>query len=85
MIPVIRIQSRGFRPHRRGRSVDAGRADIGAVVTFAGLCCDEGGTLAALELEHYPGMAEAEIGRVAAEAASRWPLDRPCRHPPLSA
>jgi molybdopterin synthase catalytic subunit len=51
-----------------------GRTDIGAVVTFTGLCRDEGGRLAALELEHYPGMAEAELARVAAEAAQRWPL-----------
>ena len=51
-----------------------GRADIGAVVTFSGLCRDEAGALAALELEHYPGMAEAEIGRICAEAAARWPL-----------
>ncbi len=51
-----------------------GRADIGAVVTFSGRCRDDGGTLEALEIEHYPGMAEAEIGRVAAEAEGRWPL-----------
>ncbi|TJX36225.1 MAG: molybdenum cofactor biosynthesis protein MoaE, partial [Mesorhizobium sp.] len=51
-----------------------GRADIGAVVTFSGLCRDEQGRLAALELEHYPGMAEAEIGRIATEAVQRWPL-----------
>ncbi len=51
-----------------------GRTDIGAVVAFTGLCRSEGGRLAALHLEHYPGMAEEEIGRVAAEAASRWPL-----------
>ena len=51
-----------------------GRADIGAVVTFSGLCRDEAGALAALELEHYPGMAEAEIDRICAEAAGRWPL-----------
>ncbi|WP_246696591.1 molybdenum cofactor biosynthesis protein MoaE [Methylobacterium planeticum] len=50
----------------------AGRA--GAVVTFTGLCRDEGGRLAGLELEHYPGMAEAEIGRVVADARARWPL-----------
>jgi molybdopterin synthase catalytic subunit len=48
--------------------------DIGAIVTFSGICRDENGRLAALELEHYPGMAEEEIGRIAAEAASRWPL-----------
>src|SRR5581483_9000910 len=50
------------------------RRGIGAIVTFSGICRDEGGRLAALELEHYPGMAEEEIGRIAAEAASRWPL-----------
>ncbi len=50
----------------------AGRA--GAVVTFSGLCRDEAGRLAALELEHYPGMAEAEIGRVVEDAFARWPL-----------
>ena len=49
-----------------------GRA--GAVVTFTGLCRDEAGRLAALELEHYPGMAEAEILRVAEDAVARWPL-----------
>ncbi len=49
-----------------------GRA--GAVVTFTGLCRDEGGRLKGLELEHYPGMAEAEIGRVVDEARARWPL-----------
>jgi molybdopterin synthase catalytic subunit len=47
---------------------------IGAVVTFSGLCRDEDGRLAALELEHYPGMAEEEIARIAEEAASRWSL-----------
>lgn len=49
-------------------------SDVGAVVTFTGICRDESGRLAALELEHYPGMAEAEIGRIAEEATARWPL-----------
>ncbi|GJE16696.1 molybdenum cofactor biosynthesis protein MoaE [Methylobacterium marchantiae] len=49
-----------------------GRA--GAIVTFTGLCRDEGGRLTGLELEHYPGMAEAEIGRVVESALGRWPL-----------
>lgn len=47
---------------------------VGAVVSFVGYCRDEDGRLAALEIEHYPGMAEAEIARVAAEAEARWPL-----------
>ena len=49
-------------------------AGVGAVVTFSGICRDEDGRLAALELEHYPGMAEEEIGRIAAEAVARWSL-----------
>lgn len=56
------------------QALTAGRTDIGAVVTFSGLCRDEGGTLAALEIEHYPGMAEEEILRVAESACERWPL-----------
>ncbi len=55
-------------------SFHQGRTDIGAVVTFTGLCRDEDGRLDALELEHYPGMAEAEINRIAHLAAERWPV-----------
>lgn len=48
--------------------------EAGAVVTFLGFCRDEGGRLDALELEHYPGMAEREIERILSEAAQRWPI-----------
>lgn len=51
-----------------------GRTDIGAIATFTGVCRDEAGALAALELEHYPGMAERQLERIATEACSRWPL-----------
>lgn len=71
---AVRVQSEPFDAAAEARALTAGRADVGAVVTFVGLCRDEGGTLAALELEHYPGMAEEEISRVVAEAQSRWPL-----------
>lgn len=74
MTPVVRIQREDFDLAAELAQLSAGRRDIGAVVSFTGLCRDEGGALAALELEHYPGMAEAEIARVAAEAAARWPL-----------
>jgi molybdopterin synthase catalytic subunit len=72
--PTVRIQGEDFDIGVEIATLTAGRADIGAVVTFSGLCRDEGGTLAALELEHYPGMAEAEVARVTADAARRWPL-----------
>lgn len=71
----VRIQAEDFDVAAEVERLVAGRADIGAVVTFTGLCRDEDGRLAALELEHYPGMAEAEIGRIAREACARWPVD----------
>ncbi|MCC2102189.1 MAG: molybdenum cofactor biosynthesis protein MoaE [Hyphomicrobiales bacterium] len=71
---AVRVQSESFDAAAEARALTAGSADVGAVVTFVGLCRDEGGTLAALELEHYPGMAEEEISRVVAEAQARWPL-----------
>ena len=72
--PVVRIQAEDFDVAAEIAALTRSRPDIGAVVTFSGLCRDENGALTALELEHYPGMAEAEIGRIAAEAARRWPL-----------
>lgn len=74
MTPTVRIQAADFDVAAEIAALTAGRADVGAVVTFSGLCRDEQGALAALELEHYPGMAEAEISRIAAEAMQRWPL-----------
>ena len=70
----IRMQAEDFDIAAEIEPLTEGRADIGAVVTFSGLCRDEGGTLAALELEHYPGMAEAEIRRIAQQATARWTL-----------
>lgn len=49
--------------------------NIGAVVAFTGLCRDERGRLNALELEHYPGMAQAQIERMALNALKRFELD----------
>jgi molybdopterin synthase catalytic subunit len=74
VVPVVRIQADDFDIGAEIGRLTEGRADVGAVVTFSGLCRDEAGTLAALELEHYPGMAEAEIARIAEEAVGRWPL-----------
>ncbi|MGL4489543.1 MAG: molybdenum cofactor biosynthesis protein MoaE [Rhizobiaceae bacterium] len=72
--PIVRIQAADFDIQSEISTMIKGRADIGAIVTFSGLCRDEGGTLAALELEHYPGMAEEEISRIAAKACDRWPV-----------
>src|SRR4051794_34941141 len=76
-IPVtIRIQHDDFDIAHEIAALTQGRTDIGAVVTFTGICRgDDGGKpVAALTLEHYPEMAEAEITRHAEAATSRWPL-----------
>ena len=73
-VPEIRIQAEDFDISAEIAKLTEGRGDIGAVVTFSGLCRDESGTLAALELEHYPGMANAEIKRFAEQAIERWDL-----------
>lgn len=71
---VIRIQPEPFDAAAETAALAGGRGEIGATVAFTGFCRDEGGRLSALELEHYPGMAEAEMGRIAGEAERRWPL-----------
>ena len=72
--PTIRVQHEDFDLSAESRALTEGRADIGAVVSFTGLCRDEARTLSALELEHYPGMAEAEIRRIGEEAITRFGL-----------
>ncbi len=71
---TVRVQREDFDAGAEAAALASGRSGVGAVASFVGYCRDEGGTLAALELEHYPGMAEAEMARVAAEAEARWPL-----------
>jgi molybdopterin synthase catalytic subunit len=71
--PTIRIQTDDFDLAAEAAALSRGRDDVGAVVTFSGICRADAGA-SALHLEHYPGMAEAEIGRHAAEALQRWPL-----------
>ncbi|MDS7596690.1 molybdenum cofactor biosynthesis protein MoaE [Agrobacterium tumefaciens] len=72
--PTIRVQAGDFDAAEETRRLTASDRSVGAVVAFTGLCRDDGGTLAALELEHYPGMAEAEMNRVAELAIKRFGL-----------
>ena len=74
---TIRIQQSDFDIAREMAALTTGRSDIGAVVSFTGICrgSEDGAVIAALTLEHYPGMAEAEITRHADTAMSRWPLN----------
>ena len=73
---TIRLQREDFDAAAEAAKITRGRTDIGAVVSFAGICRDHeaGHGVSALTLEHYPGMAEEEIARHVAEAERRWPL-----------
>lgn len=76
MTTIIRLQREAIDIAAEVRKLVGARKDVGAVVTFTGICrADEhGAPIAALTLEHYSGMAEAEIARHVAEARERWPL-----------
>jgi molybdopterin synthase catalytic subunit len=49
---------------------------VGAVVSFLGITRDrnDGQGVAAMTLEHYPGMTERALARIVREAGSRWDL-----------
>lgn len=72
MKPVIRIQTEDFSLDTEVAALTQD-GDPGAVASFTGHVRKEG-DLSALTLEHYPGMTEAEIARMVADAATRWPL-----------
>jgi molybdopterin synthase catalytic subunit len=73
---TVRLQREPFDAGAEAARLTRGRTDIGAVVTFTGICRgDEAGRkLVALTLEHYPEMAEVEILRHVEDAGRRWPL-----------
>jgi molybdopterin synthase catalytic subunit len=70
----IRVQAGDFDVSAEIAALTKARADIGGVASFIGLCRDEGGALSALELEHYPGMAEQAIRAIAEQAVTRFSL-----------
>jgi molybdopterin synthase catalytic subunit len=73
---VIKVQQEDFDIGAEIERLKAGRSDVGAIVAFVGMVRDRAGDRAVEEmmLEHYPGMTEAELQRIEAEASARWPL-----------
>jgi molybdopterin synthase catalytic subunit len=72
----VRLQTEDFDVAAEAAALRNGRTDIGAIVTFTGVCrgTEAEEPIAAITLEHYPEMAQAEISRHVAEAERRWPL-----------
>jgi molybdopterin synthase catalytic subunit len=71
--PTVRVGEAPFDLGEEAARLTAGRGDVGGLASFVGLCRGDDG-LSAMVLEHYPGMTERAIARIAAEACARWPL-----------
>ena len=73
---TVRVQAQPFDLSAELAALTGGRTDVGGIGCFVGTVRDsaKGRPIVAMTLEHYPDMAEAEIGRHAETALSRWPL-----------
>lgn len=77
-MPRISVQTQDFDIGAEIAALTAGRTDIGGIGVFVGTVRDnqtaDGPVVTAMTLEHYPGMTERAIGKIIADAESRWPL-----------
>lgn len=72
---TVRVQPGDFDAGAELAALTAGRGDVGGVGCFVGVVRDDPARpLAALSLEHYPGMTERAMAAIAAEAEARWGL-----------
>ncbi|MEC7258862.1 MAG: molybdenum cofactor biosynthesis protein MoaE, partial [Pseudomonadota bacterium] len=71
---IVRVQADDFDTGKELAGFAAGRKDVGAVVSFTGVVRDTEGTLDRMEIEHYPGMTEKALAKIAATASDRWGL-----------
>lgn len=72
--PSVKIQADDFDLNIEIEKLKTNNKNIGAIVSFIGLCRDEKNTLSALEIEHYPSMAEAQIKKISSEAIANFSL-----------
>jgi len=73
---AIRVQTAAFDPGHELNAMHAANAGVGAVVSFVGYVRDfnDGREVSGMFLEHFPGMTEKALGKIADEAGQRWPL-----------
>jgi len=73
---TVRVQREDFDPGDEIEALSDDDTSIGGIATFVGTVrgSDDGETVAAMTLEHYPGMTEKALEEIAAEAENRWPL-----------
>jgi molybdopterin synthase catalytic subunit len=71
---TIRIQTEDFDAGAEIAKLRAGNPKVGAIASFVGVCRDvnDGGSVATMTLEHYPGMTEKALAKIVDEAIARW-------------
>lgn len=74
---AVRVQREDFDIGAELDALTRGNVRIGGLTSFIGLVRDMAGgdAVAAMTLEHYPGMTERQLEAIEAEALRRWPLD----------
>lgn len=72
----VRIQTEDFDLSQEIKQLRAGDARVGAVATFVGTVRDrnDGSDVAAMTLEHYPGMTEKSLEEIIEKAKARWDI-----------
>ncbi|PSL18882.1 molybdenum cofactor biosynthesis protein MoaE [Shimia abyssi] len=84
----ILVQSEPFDLGDEAKKFASGHNNMGAIVTFTGVVRDLArGDLDCMEIEHYPGMTERALEKIAREALARWSLGDVLvihRHGPLA-
>ena len=73
---LVRVQAQDFDIGAEIRALRLGNPAVGAVASFIGCVRDmnEGDSVGLMYLEHYPGMTERELEKIAAEARGRWDI-----------
>jgi molybdopterin synthase catalytic subunit len=73
---AIRVQLEPFDPGVEVNALHATNVGVGAVVSFVGYVRDfnAGREVGGMFLEHFPGMTEKSLAKIAHEAEQRWPL-----------
>ena len=71
---TVKIQTADFNVSEEIAALRRGNPKIGAVASFVGIVRDvnDGGAVAEMTLEHYPGMTEKAIEEIVVQAKGRW-------------
>jgi molybdopterin synthase catalytic subunit len=74
---MIRVQQEDFDVGAEIARLTEGNPAVGGLAVFVGLVRDLAAdtAIAAMTLEHYPGMTEKKLAEIEKQAQARWPLE----------